>query len=102
MGWSLPDPFAQQHGERRSLLRRARVGAMAAFRRDAVDLHLGGEARGVIRSFTGDFDVARQSQAPSLRPFLQHRLRVGDGKAVFAELGSPEAVDDVARRSVAA
>src|SRR4026209_2844622 len=45
MGWSLPNALAEQHGERRRLLGRALVGAVPAFGRNAVDLHLGGEAR---------------------------------------------------------
>ena len=47
----LPHPLAQQHGERRVLLRGALAGAMAAFRGDAVDLHLGGEMRRVVGTF---------------------------------------------------
>ena len=39
-GPGLPDALAEQHGERRRLLGRALVGAVPAFGRNAVDLHL--------------------------------------------------------------
>jgi hypothetical protein len=54
MDWGPPDALAEQHGERCSLLCRALVGAVSALGRDTVDLHLGGEARLVVRSFAGD------------------------------------------------
>src|SRR6185369_18080087 len=49
MGRGLPDALAEQHGEGGGLLGCALVGAVAALGRNAVDLHLGGEARLVVR-----------------------------------------------------
>ena len=51
---SLPDPFAQQHGERCRLLGGALIRALPPLRRHAIDLHLCGEARRMVRSLAGD------------------------------------------------
>src|SRR6476620_6426134 len=83
---SLPDSLAQQHGERRRLLCRALVGAVPTFRGNAVDLHLGGEARLVVRSLAGDFDIAWQRQMASLRPLLEDRFCVRRGEVKAAQL----------------
>src|SRR4029077_431040 len=99
---SLPDALAQQHGERRSLLGLALVRAVPTFGRNTVDLHLGSEARLMVRSFAGNLDIARQRQAPSLRPFLEDRLRVRNGKIEAAQLREPKAMDYVSRRLIAA
>src|SRR5262245_18171022 len=49
----LPDSLAHQHGKRGGLLGGPLICARSALRRDAVDLHFGGEARGVIGAFAG-------------------------------------------------
>src|SRR6185312_4876533 len=86
----LPDPFAQQHGESGRLLGGALVRSLPALRRNAVDLHLGGEARGMIGAFASDLEITGQRQAPSLRPFLQQGLGVGRGKLERVELRVPK------------
>src|SRR6476646_4401603 len=99
---SLPDALAQQHGERRRLLRRALVRAVPTLRGNAIDLHLGGKARLVVRSLAGDFDVAWQRQMPSLRPSLEDRFCVRRDEIEAAQLRGPTAMHHVARRLVAA
>src|SRR3990172_6454301 len=72
----LPHPFAKQHGKRRRLLGFALIGPLSALGRNALDLNFGGEARRMIGAFARHFEIARQRQAPSLRPFLEQGLRI--------------------------
>src|SRR6478672_12566061 len=99
---SLPNALAQQHGECRRLLRRALVGAVPALRGNAIDLHLGGEARLVVRPLAGNLDIAWQRQVPSLRPFLQDGLCVRCSEIEAAHLHRPKPMHHIARRFVAA
>jgi hypothetical protein len=67
---SLPDSLAQEHGERCRLLSRALILPLPALGRHTVDLHLYREEGHMIGTFAGDFEIARKSKPPSLRPFL--------------------------------
>src|SRR5450755_3280522 len=98
----LPNPLAHEHGERCRLLGGAFVGSLPALGRNAVDLHLGGEFRRVVRPFAGDLEITRQRQTPPLRPFLQHGFGVGRGLVQIAKIRSPETMHHVARGLVAA
>src|SRR5262249_54236964 len=98
----LPHSLAQQHGKCGGLLGSALVVASAALRRYPVDLHLRSEARGVVGALAGNFEVARQRQAPALRPFWKERLAAGGGSRGGVELRFPEAVSPRAARVMAA
>jgi len=67
---SLPDSLAQEHGERCRLLSRALILPLPALGRHTVDLHFYREEGHMIGTFAGDFEIARKSKPPSLRPFL--------------------------------
>src|SRR4029079_11915586 len=86
----LPKHLAQQHGKRRGLLGLSLIGPLPALRRDAFDLHLGGETRRVIGALATHLEIARQRQAASLRPFLQQGFRIRRGKLEGMELRLPE------------
>src|SRR3990172_3202400 len=98
----LPHPFAQQQGERSGLLGGLLVSPLPALRRHALDLNLGGKAGRMVGAFAGDFEIARQGQAPPLRPFLQQGFRVGRGKFEHAKLRLPESPHQGLGRLVAA
>src|SRR5581483_3089115 len=99
--WGPPDTFAQQHGKRRRLLGGALIGSLPPLRRHAVDLHLGGEARRGVGPLAGDFEITRQRQPPSLRPFLEHGFGIGRRRLDLAEMRFPEATYNGARRLIA-
>ena len=91
--------LAHQHGERRRLLGRALVRAVPALRRDAVDLHLGGKARRVIRPLAGDFEIdAAAASAVPCAHSCSTDLASGAARSKPLKLRRPKAMHDVPRR----
>ena len=91
IGATLPHALAREQRGGGGLLGGALAGALATRGLAALDAHLGGEARGMVRPLAVDLHVGRQLQALALRPLLQQRFGVGGLRRRAADPARPSA-----------
>ena len=92
----------RQQNFRSSAFRAALGGAHCRHRRQAFDAYFDAEHRGVRRAGAIDLPVLRQCPALALRPLLQHGLGVLGRRGMALDQASPQPLDDLACRRIAA